>query len=75
MNAEETLEAIDQVILSRQLSLIERFVLRQSCLGHSYSDMAQDSAYGVPHLKEVGSRLWHELSEVLGEKVTKKTCI
>ena len=72
MNVDEVLEAVEQVLLSKQLSPIERFVLRQSWLGYGYSKMAQDCAYGIPHLKEVGSQLWHDLSEALGEKVTKK---
>ncbi len=71
-NIEKVLEAVEKVLLSRQLSPVERLVLRQSWLGRGYSEMAQDSAYGIPHIKEVGSRLWHELSGVLGERVTKK---
>ncbi len=72
MNVDEVLEAVEQVLLSKQLSPIERFVLRQSWLGYGYSEMAKDCAYGIPHLKEIGSQLWHDLSEVLGERVTKK---
>ena len=72
MNVDEVLEAVEQFLLSKQLSPIERFVLRQSWLGYGYSKMAQDCAYGIPHLKEVGSLLWHDLSEALGERVTKK---
>lgn len=72
MNVDEVLEAVEQVLLSKQLNPIERFVLRQSWLGYGYSKMAQDCAYGIPHLKEVGSQLWHDLSEALGERVTKK---
>ncbi len=72
MNVDEVLEAVEQVLLSKQLSPIERFVLRQSWLGYGYSKMAQDCAYGIAHLKEVGSLLWQELSEAVGERVTKK---
>lgn len=72
MNIEEVLEAVEKVLLSRQLSPIERLVLQESWLGRGYSEMAQDSAYGIPHIKEVGSRLWHDLSGALGERVTKK---
>ena len=72
MSLEEVLEAVEQVLLSRQLSPVERLVLRQSWLGQSYSEIAQNSPYGSAHIKEIGSHLWHELSEVLGERVTKK---
>lgn len=75
MNVDEVLQAVEQILLSRRLSPVERLVLRQSWSGQTYSEMAQDSAYGIPHLKEIGSRLWHELSETLGEKVTKKNLL
>src|SRR4028119_1626444 len=74
-NVDEVLEAVELVLLSRQLRPVERLVLRQSWLGHGYSKMARDSAYGIPHIKEIGSQLWQELSEVLGEKVTKKNLV
>lgn len=72
MNPDEVLEIVEKVLLSRQLSPIESLILRQSWIGQSYLQMAQDSAYGIPHIKEIGSQLWHDLSEVLGQKVTKK---
>ncbi|MFE1744037.1 AAA-like domain-containing protein [Coleofasciculus sp. H7-2] len=72
MNVDEVLEAVEQVLLSRQLNHLERLILRQSWLGHDYSEMARDSAYSIPHLKEVGSQLWQDLSAVLGQRVTKK---
>ena len=59
-------------MLSRQLSPLERFILRSSWQGHDYSEMAKDSAYSIYHLKGTGCHLWHKLSEALGEKVTKK---
>ena len=72
MNVEEVLEAVEQGLLLRQLSPVERFILRQSWSGHTYSDIARDSAYCSAHIKEIGSRLWNDLSEALGERVTKK---
>ncbi|MCL1475679.1 AAA-like domain-containing protein [Argonema antarcticum] len=72
MNVEEVLEAVEQGLLLRQLSPVERFILRQSWMGHTYSDIARDSSYCSAHIKEIGSRLWHDLSEALGERVTKK---
>ena len=72
MNVNEVLEAIEQALLCRQLSAVERLIFRQSWLGHGYSEMARDCGYGIPHLKEVGSQLWNDLSQVLGERVTKK---
>jgi CRISPR/Cas system CMR-associated protein Cmr5 small subunit len=72
MSVDEVLKAVEQILLSRQLSAVERLILRQSWNGRTYNEMTQQSTYGYPHLKEVGSQLWHELSKALGEKVTKK---
>ncbi|MBD2743442.1 AAA-like domain-containing protein [Coleofasciculus sp. FACHB-1120] len=72
MNVDEVLEAVEKVLLSRQLTPIEQLILRRSWLGDDYREMAQDSAYSIPHLKEVGSQLWQALSAVLRQRVTKK---
>jgi AAA-like domain len=72
MNSEQALETVEKVFLSRSLNPIERLVLHQSWLGKAYDDMAQDSGYGSIYIKEVGSRLWQDISKVVGYKVTKK---
>lgn len=72
MDADKVLEIVEQVLLSRMLSPLERLVFQQSWLGRGYNQMAQDSGYESNYIKEVGSELWHELSEALGSKVTKK---
>lgn len=75
MDLDEALELIEQILLSRQLSSTERFVLRQSWHGRTYDEMARDCGYGSVYIKEIGSQLWHSLSQSLGERVTKKICI
>ncbi|MCT7970161.1 hypothetical protein NG799_27990 [Laspinema sp. D1] len=72
MNVDEVLETVEQSLLSRQLSSLERFILCQSWLGRGYSEMAADCAYSIAHIKEIGSQLWQALSKTLGERVTKK---
>lgn len=72
MNADEALEIVESQVLSRQLTPIERLIFCHSWEGKGYTEMAQDSGYRSNYFKEIGSRLWHELSEVLGQKVTKK---
>ena len=72
MNINEVLVYVEQVMLLRRLSPLERFILRSSWQGQDYSEMAKDSAYSIYHLKGTGCDLWHKLSEALGEKVTKK---
>ncbi|GAB1543409.1 hypothetical protein NUACC21_60830 [Scytonema sp. NUACC21] len=72
MNGDLVLDVVEQVLLSRQLSPIERLILHQSWLGKGYGEMARDSGYGSNYFKEVGSQLWHDLSEAIGQRVTKK---
>ncbi|AFY58668.1 hypothetical protein Riv7116_6326 [Rivularia sp. PCC 7116] len=72
MNADEALRIVELQVLFRQLSPIERLIFCQSWQGKGYIEMAQGSGYNSNYFKEVGSRLWHHLSEVMGQKVSKK---
>ncbi|WP_016953757.1 hypothetical protein [Anabaena sp. PCC 7108] len=72
MNVDEVLDTVEQSLLSRQLNSLERFILCNSWLGRSYSEIAPDCAYSIAHIKDIGSQLWQALSKALGEKVTKK---
>jgi hypothetical protein len=72
MSFDEIVDVIERVLPTDRLGAIERFILRQSCLGRTYSEMAHDSGYGSDYIKEVGARLWHDLSTVMGKRVTKK---
>ena len=69
---EELLEAVGLIMQDKPLGSVERFVLHQSWLGKTYGEMAQGSGYGSDYIKEVGSQLWQDLSDALGERVTKK---
>ncbi|WP_414585937.1 AAA-like domain-containing protein [Scytonema sp. PCC 10023] len=69
---EELLEAVEQILEDKPLGSIQQFVLYQSWLGKTYTEMAQGSGYGSDYIKEVGSQLWQDLSDALGERVTKK---
>ncbi|RUR81765.1 AAA-like domain-containing protein [Chlorogloeopsis fritschii PCC 9212] len=66
------MEAVERILQDKSLSSIQRFVLHESWLGKTYSQMAQISGYRSHYIKEVGSQLWQDLSEALGERVTKK---
>lgn len=72
MNADNALEAIEQLLPSRQLSPIEQLIVRQSWVGKSYDEMAQDSNYSGKYFRDIGSNLWDRISSVIGQKVTKK---
>lgn len=72
MDVDRVLKSVEQILPSRRLDFVERLVLSKSLLGQSYSEMAQGSSYCDDYLKGVGSQLWQNLSEALGQKVTKK---
>lgn len=69
---EELLQAIERILQYKPLAHIQKFVLYQSWLGKTYGEMAKVSGYGYDYIKEVGSQLWQDLSEAIGERVTKK---
>jgi len=69
---EQLLKNIGRILQHKPLDSIQQFVLCQSWQGKTYSEMARESGYGSDYIKQVGSQLWLELSEALGEKVTKK---
>ncbi len=69
---QEFIEAIEKILQGKSLGHIQRFVLYQSWLGKTYSEMAEASSYGSDYLKEIGSQLWQDLSKALGQRITKK---
>jgi len=75
MNVGEVMDTVEQGLLSRQLSSLERFILSQSWLGRGYNEMAPDCAYSIAHIKNIGSQLWQALSKAIGERVTKKNLL
>ena len=71
MNVDDALEIVESQVLSRQLTPIERLIFCQSWEGKGYVEIADGSGYNSNYFKELGSKLWHNLSEVLQQKVTK----
>ena len=69
---EDIQQAVERILQHKPLASIQWFVLSQSWLGKSYSEMAEASGYRNTYIKEVGSELWQDLSVALGKRVTKK---
>lgn len=69
--SDEVIQFVEQLLL-KQLTYVERLVLSQSWLGHTYAEIGQSSDYTGEYIREVGSQLWQELSETLKQRVTKK---
>ena len=69
-------EAADRIFAQntgKYLSDIEMKVLQGSWEGKSYDEIAKTYGYSAEYLnKDVGNKLWHKLSEALGERITKK---
>ncbi len=78
MGAEEALEFVDNLVFLKKrehLDKIQRIILRNLWEDgkQTYHDIANSRGYTEAHLKAVGAGLWHLLSDVLGEKVSKST--
>ncbi|OUL21061.1 AAA family ATPase [Nostoc sp. RF31YmG] len=76
MGAEEALEFVDNLVFLRtgeHLHKAQRIILRHLWEDEkrTYHDIADSRGYTEAHLKAVGAQLWHLLSKVLGEKVSK----
>lgn len=67
---------VDQAVLyntGKHLSDIEIMVIQGAWEGKTYDEIAINYGYSAEYLnKDVGNKLWHKLSEYLGERVTKK---
>ncbi|MGD1906313.1 MAG: AAA-like domain-containing protein [Leptolyngbyaceae cyanobacterium] len=75
MSPDEVLSAIEERFLRRSLTPAERIVLGQTWNQRTYDQMAQQSGYGDAHLKDTGYKLWREISQALGQRVTKKSLL
>lgn len=58
--------------LSRSLNPLEVMILEGAWGGVQYRKLARESGYGEEYLKQIGAKLWHELSDQLGIFVSKK---
>lgn len=69
---QEALDIVKQLLTPRPLSYIEELVFSYTWSGKLYREMALETQYEEGYLKDMGSHLWHLLSERLGCQVTKK---
>jgi len=68
--ADDALTLLDRLD-SLQLTTVQEQIIRGTWEGLTYSRMAQQSGYEPDYLKFVGSRLWRDLSQILGQPVSK----
>lgn len=75
MDPDDVLYVIEAQLLKRKLNPAERVVLGQTWSKQTYEQMAEHSGYGDAHLKDTGYKLWREMSQALGQRITKKSLL
>jgi WD40 repeat protein len=71
MTADEALALLDTLLQEQSLRDIQEQVFRHSWEGCTYPDMAEQIGYDTGYIRDVGSKLWQQLTQALGEPVTK----
>ncbi|MFB2934447.1 NB-ARC domain-containing protein [Aerosakkonemataceae cyanobacterium BLCC-F154] len=71
MTPEEALVILDAILKPKCLNDVQELVFRQSWQGKSYQEIAIASGYNADYIKDVGAKLWRQLSQALGITVTK----
>ena len=76
MTGQEALTLVNTLLrsasLGQGLNDIQSVVFRETWAGCSYQEMAEQLGYEPDYIKQVGSRLWQSLSQIVGEEVSKK---
>ena len=67
----QALRIVDRTLEPDRLNTVEELVLKECWEGKTYQEIAQASGYDSDYIRVVGSRLWQNLSNAFGEKVTK----
>ncbi|BAY47557.1 hypothetical protein SAMD00079811_51750 [Scytonema sp. HK-05] len=68
-------EIVDEMVFTKtgkHLNDIERLILQGTLANQTYEKISESTKYSARHLSNLALKLWEVLSEVLGEKVTKK---
>lgn len=74
MTLEEALEFVESILqpkTGKQLTAPEKEILKAAWDNETYSTVADRLYMSVGHIKDLASRLWKRLSDLLDEKVTK----
>ncbi|MEG3931130.1 MULTISPECIES: response regulator [unclassified Microcoleus] len=74
MTFEQALEFLESALeskTSKPLSFLEQEILKAAWKNATYSAVADSLYLSVGHIKDLSSILWHRISDVMGQKVTK----
>jgi WD40 repeat protein len=72
MTADEALALLDTLLQGSKLKDVQELVFRYSWQGWTYPEIAQHLGYDDSYIRDVGYELWRQLTQELGEQVTKK---
>ena len=67
----QALKIVDRTLEPEKLNKVQELVLRECWLGKTYQQIATTSGYDSDYVRVVGSRLWQDLSQAFGRKVSK----
>lgn len=76
MNIEVAINLVDTLYFEKNnqhINSVQMNLLRGVWLDYSYEEIANICYCSISNIKMIGSTFWTELSQILGEKVTKKT--
>jgi WD40 repeat protein len=71
MTADEALALLDRLLQAQSLRDLQEQVFRHAWEGRTYPDMAEQIGYDTGYIRDIGYELWRQLTQVLGEPVTK----
>jgi tetratricopeptide (TPR) repeat protein len=75
MDLDAAIEWLDSLVLAKtgnRLTELQRIISIQVWQGQTYAEIADRYGCTEGHAKDIGSDLWKLLSDVLGERITKK---
>jgi WD40 repeat protein len=72
MTADEALALLDTLLQGTKLKDVQELVFRYSWQGWTYPEIAQQLGYDDSYIRDVGYELWRQLTQELGEQITKK---
>lgn len=78
MDIEVAIKLVDKLFVqakNEHLNSVQINLLRGVCLNKSYEEIAEICYCSISYIKMIGAGLWRDLSQILGEKVTKRTVI
>ncbi|WP_404783354.1 NB-ARC domain-containing protein [Altericista sp. CCNU0014] len=65
-------ELLEWICQELPVSEIQMVILSESWCGNTYQKIAKNAKYNFSYVKDLGHKLWRELSELFGENITKQ---